>query len=92
MKRLESNRALYMRGSRQQLVELIRKYDPRLIAGAIIDTLELQIAIEDIASAQGVEINDAIIAEFSEREHERLDKEVNRALISFIASIVSQET
>ena len=89
--RLESNRALYMRGSRQQLVELIKKYNPNIIAGGIVRTLELLIITEKIAGEHGIEIDDAMIAKFAQQNGEQLDKEVNRALLFFISSIVSQE-
>ena len=80
-----------MRGSRQQLVELIKKYNPNIIAGGIVKVLELLIITEKIAGEHGIEIDDAMIAEFAHQKGEQLDKEVNRALLSFISSIVSQE-
>ena len=89
--RLESARALYMRGSRQQLVEIIRKYNPQIITGAIARALELQIIAEEIALEKGIDIDEAAIAEYTNRNREKLSKDVELALTSFISSIVSQE-
>jgi len=88
---LEASKAMFVRGSRQQLAELIGRYDPRIITQLIARSLELQIVTEDIASEHGLKIDDEMIAEYSEREAEKINKSVERALIKFISTIVSQE-
>ncbi|MDP8239982.1 MAG: hypothetical protein P9X24_12900 [Candidatus Hatepunaea meridiana] len=91
LSRLEQNRTLYMRGSRQQLMEIISKSNLPLVVGSITKAIKLQIITEEIAREQGVEINDEAIAEYAERNWETLEKEVERSLSSFIRSLVSQE-
>ncbi len=91
LSRLERNRVLYMMGSRQQLLQLVTNGNPRLVTGAVIKALEIQIATEEIARERGVEIDEGAIAEYIERKREYLEKEVDRAVNSFIMSIVSQE-
>ena len=91
IKRLEQDRALFIQGSRQQLYKLVAHGNPRLVTGAITRVLELQIAIEEIARAEGVDINDGKIAEYTKQNREQLEKEVDCAVNAFIMSIVSQE-
>jgi hypothetical protein len=91
LNRLEASKAMFVRGSRQQLTDLIGHYDPRIITKLIERSIELQIVTEDIALEHGLEINDEIIAEYSERNRENINKSVERALMKFISTIVSQE-
>jgi len=91
MKRLEQDRALFVQGSRQQLYKLVAHGNPRLVTGAITRALELQIVTEEIAKAEGIDIDELKIAEYAERNRELLEKEVDRAVNAFIMSIVSQE-
>ena len=89
--RLEASRAMFARGSRQQLAELIERYDSRIITKLITRSLELQIVTEDIAAERGLAVTDEMIAEYSETNREKVNKSVERALMKFISSIVSHE-
>lgn len=91
LKRLDSNRALYMKGARQQLAEIVKTYNPQIITGAITRALELQVITEEIALERGVDIDENAVAEYASRNREKLSKDVDRALTVFISSIVSQE-
>ncbi|MCF7811025.1 hypothetical protein K9N50_08550 [bacterium] len=89
--RLKASRAMFARGSRQQLAELIGRYDPRIIVKLIERSIELQIVTEDIALLNGLKISDEMMTEYSERNRENINKSVDRALMKFISSIVSHE-
>ncbi len=91
LSRLEQDRALFMRGNRQQLVELIKQANPHLVAKAISSAIEMQIVTEEIAREKGIEINDGTIGEYKSSNGEFLEKQVNLAVNSLICSIVSQE-
>lgn len=91
LKRLDNDRALYMRGPRQQLAEIVKAYSPQTITGAITKALELQVITEEIALERGVDIDENAVAEYAARNREKLSKDVERALTAFIGSIVSQE-
>ena len=91
LKRLRQDRGLFKQGSRQQLYKLVAHGNPRLVTGAITRAMEIQIATEEIAKAQGVVIDEQKIADYSERNREQLEKEVDRAVNAFIMSVVSQE-
>lgn len=89
--RIQRDRALFIRGNRQQLMDLIGQANPNLIAGAIARALELQIATEELARERGVDIGDEALAEFSHKHREFLNEQLDRAVNAFICSIVSQE-
>lgn len=91
LRRLEMDRALFARGNRQQLVDLIEGCNPNLVAGAITRALELQVVTDEIARERGVEIDDAAVADYCDRRREYLNRQLDRSINTFICSIVSQE-
>lgn len=91
LSRVEQDRALFMKGNRQQLVELIKQANPQLVAAAISTVIEMQIVTEEIAREKGLDIDEEAMADYAQRNREFLTKQVNLAVNSFICDIVSKE-
>lgn len=89
--RLEADRSLYATGNRKQLIDLLKHANPFVVAGAIAKVLELQLVTEELANDQGLQIDDSSIEKYAIQNRERINKQLDLAINSFICSIVSQE-
>ncbi len=89
--RIEQDRALFEKTSRDHLAETIANANPNLVVGVIAKALELQIVTEEIARNNGIDITEDMIAEYSYSNQEYINEQLERSLSSFICSIVSQE-
>lgn len=91
MSRIERDRALFERSVKDQLAGTISQANPRLVAGAVVKAVELQIVTEEIAREKGFEIDEEVLAEYVDQHREFVAREVDKALSAFICAIVSQE-
>lgn len=91
VERTDRDRALFERGVRDQLLDLLSNGDRRLLTGAVTRLIELQVATEEAARNAGIEINENTLVQYISDNREYFDMQVDRAITSFIGSVVSQE-
>jgi len=89
--RIASDRTLFERSGKDFIYNLLANSNQRLVAGAIAKAIELQVLTEEIAREKDVEINADVIAEYMDRNRDYINKQIKRAMTSFISSVVSQE-
>jgi len=89
--RVESDRALFQPGTREQLANVLARADRRLLTKVIVKLIELQLVTEEVARENGIDINGQRLAEYIDKNRSYVNDQVDRAITSFISSIVSQE-
>ena len=92
LNRADLNDALFGRGNRQQLVELVSSANPHLVAGVITKALEMQILAEEFAHFRIPDMSDEELNDFYEQHRSLIAEQLDRAINAFICAIVSQES
>ncbi len=89
--RIARDRALFDDGPRAHLFNLIANGNPHTMTQAVAKLIEMQVITEEIARERGVEVDPDVITEFLVGRQDEIAVQVKRAIMQFIASIVSQE-
>ncbi|MBM3326680.1 MAG: hypothetical protein FJY65_06840 [Calditrichaeota bacterium] len=89
--RLARDRELFNLNRRGQLAETIARSNPNVVAGAIYKALECQIIAEEFIRHSCADSDEAAPAKFQAEHREEIAREVDKAVMSFIGAIVSQE-
>lgn len=89
--RVERDRYLFSEHPREKLRQFIETANPVGVVNAIIHTLRLYVILDEYLRTKGLNWDSREIRQFQEEHAEELEREVNRAITSFICLIASQE-
>jgi len=89
--RAERDRGLFGEDTSEQLVKTLSAANPRIVAGVVRKALDWQIAMEEYARDKGIDFDGDDFLRYKRDNHDELDRHLDRAIMSFIGAIVSQE-